>query len=98
MWKFATFLVLTNAQTISQLLATNPNLSKISAYSSEFPEWSDANARITLFAPTDQAIESQGSNLIGPGYFYMNQFFDYRTHYIVLQDYSDPKKMLLWGI
>jgi hypothetical protein len=80
--------------TIAQLLSQNPGCTKMNALAAKNPAWADPQAKITLVAPTDDAITKAGNGLIGSGYLQTNNVLDTKTHYIVLTDIDGDKKMI----
>ena len=44
--------------TIAELIAANPRLSRVASAASQNPLWSAAGGRITVFAPTNEAINA----------------------------------------
>lgn len=88
------FVITAQSATIAELLAQNPACQKINALVAKNPAWSDPKAKITLIAPTDDAISKLGQNLIGSGSLQTNDVLDTKTHYIVLTDIDGSKKII----
>src|SRR6476661_10723537 len=87
-------------QTIAQLMAQNPNLSRAAAAAANHPSWSGAGP-ITVFIPTDQALAAAGSKLSpgSLGSLEIASSLDYKNtqHYQVLKDVSSDT-IIVYGV
>jgi hypothetical protein len=88
-----------HAATLAELIQQNPNLSRVAGDIARNPDWSRADARLTVIAPTNSAITAAGDKLpTGDlGYFNYGQSLPFfRNHYVVMPENVERTKGMVW--
>jgi uncharacterized surface protein with fasciclin (FAS1) repeats len=87
------------AATLAELIQRNPRLSRVAADVARNPDWNRADARLTIIAPTNEALAAASDRLPAGdlGYFTLGRSLPFfRNHYVVLPENVERTKAMVW--
>jgi uncharacterized surface protein with fasciclin (FAS1) repeats len=87
------------AQTLAELIQRNPRLSRVAAAVASNPDWNRPDARLTVIAPTNEALAAASGRLPSGdlGFFTLGRSLPFfRNHYVVLPENVERTKAMVW--